>query len=378
MITSFDDFCIHQTAMPVAQPAQSDRNFYDRYWFNGIEETSGSWLFEVGFGLYPNRRVMDAHFSVAKGERQYAFHASRRAPKDRRETVVGPLSVEVVEPLRQVRIKLEENEHGISCDLLFTAISVPHEEPANVMYDDGHLIMHNSRFTQMGYWAGHFCIDGERTEVLRAVGTRDKSWGVRPVGEPAGGAPGLVNQEPGVYWLWNPVNYGSFCTQMGTFEDQEGNPTQVSADLLPLYDKAADIPSGEEPGLVALSDISHTVEWVKGTRRPAAATMQFRDPEGRHYDCRLQMGQRFHMLGIGYQHPEWGHAFWKGELETGREEWDLGAINELDYHFIHTHTACTASLSIDGESHKGIGTFESIVFGRHAPSGFKEAFDGAA
>ena len=37
MITSFDDYCIHQTHEPVAQPAQSDRNFYDRYWFNGFD-----------------------------------------------------------------------------------------------------------------------------------------------------------------------------------------------------------------------------------------------------------------------------------------------------------------------------------------------------
>ena len=83
MITSFDDYCIHQTALPVAEPSQSDRNFYDRYWFNGIEKSGEGWIFEIGFGLYPNRRVMDGHFSVAIGDKQYAFHASRRAPKDR-------------------------------------------------------------------------------------------------------------------------------------------------------------------------------------------------------------------------------------------------------------------------------------------------------
>jgi hypothetical protein len=154
MITSFDDYCIHQTVLPVAEPSQSDRNFYDRYWFNGIEETQGDWIFEIGFGLYPNRRVMDGHFSVAIGNKQYAFHASRRAPKERKETEVGPLSVEIVEPMRQVRVKLDANEHDIECDLLFTAASVPHQEPANVMHDDGHLIMHNTRFTQMGYWQG--------------------------------------------------------------------------------------------------------------------------------------------------------------------------------------------------------------------------------
>ena len=121
MITSFDDYCIHQTALPVAEPSQSDRNFYDRYWFNGIEKSGDGWMFEIGFGLYPNRRVMDGHFSVSIDDRQHAFHASRRAPKERRDTVIGPLSVEIVEPMRRVRVRLEPNEHDIECDLLFTA-----------------------------------------------------------------------------------------------------------------------------------------------------------------------------------------------------------------------------------------------------------------
>lgn len=377
MITSFDDFCIHQTALPIAEPSQSDRNFYDRYWFNGIEPKSGEWLFEIGFGLYPNRRVMDGHFGVSIGNKQISFHASRRAPKDRKETEIGPLAISVEEPLRKVRVTLAANEHAIECDLLFTASSIPHQEPANVMHDDGHLIMHNSRFTQMGLWQGWFSIDGERYEVNAAIGTRDKSWGVRPVGEPAGGAPGLMNNEPGVYWLWNPINFGEFCTQLGTFEDRDGKPTQLSADRVPLYTNMDDIPHGEDPGIMAMSNIEHTVNWRSGTRRAASAEMHFQDAEGRHYHYTVEAGQIFYMLGIGYGHTEWGHAFWKGECETGREEWKLDEINPLEMQFIHNHQVVKAELDIDGEKHQGVGTLETIVIGRHARSGFEDFFDGA-
>lgn len=377
MITSFDDYCIHQTALPVAEPSQSDRNFYDRYWFNGIEETQGGWIFEIGFGLYPNRRVMDGHFSVAIGNKQYAFHASRRAPKDRKETEVGPLSVEIVEPMRQVRVTLAANEHDIECDLLFTAASVPHQEPANVMHDDGHLIMHNTRFTQMGYWHGYFSIDGNRYEVNRAIGTRDKSWGVRPVGESPGGAPGLMNNEPGVYWVWNPINFGSFCTQMCTFEDRDGNPTQVSADLVPLYANPDDIPTEEDPDIIQMIDVQHEMHWEKGTRRAGSAHMQFKDKQGVSYDYTVEAGQRFYMLGIGYNHFEWGHAYWKGELEMGREEWNLDEVDELDYQFIHSHQVAKATLNKGGETFEGVGTLESVVIGRHDRSGFTDFFDGA-
>jgi hypothetical protein len=374
MITSFDDYCIHQTAQPIAQPAASDRNFYDRYWFNGFD-VKANYVFEIGFGLYPNRRVMDAHFSVAIGTRQYAFHASRRAPKERSETRVGPLSITVEKPMRSIKVVLRPNEHKIECELRFVAASAPHEEPQNTMYDDGHLIMHNSRFTQMGYWEGYFAVDGERIEVKRAYGTRDKSWGVRPVGEPQGGAPGLVNAEPGVYWVWCPINFGDVASQFGTFEDHDGLPTQLSADLVPLYPSPDDIPALEDPGTQQMRNVSHKIVWRPGTRYAQSAEIQMQDSQGNHYDMQLQtLGLRFQMLGIGYNHFEWGHAYWKDELAIGREEWDLDTIDPLDYQFIHNHQVVSASM---GEK-QGMGILETICIGRHAPSGFKEYFDGSA
>ena len=372
MISNFDDYCIHQTAEPVAQPAQSDRNFYDRYWFNGMD-AQGNYIFEVGLGLYPNRRVMDGHFSVSTGGKQYAFHSSRRAPRERGETVIGPLLVEIVQPMRQVCVQLTANEHGIECELLFTAASIPHEEPQNHMYDDGHLIMHNSRFTQVGYWSGYFVIDGQRTEVERAYGTRDKSWGVRPVGEPQGGAPGLLSGDPGVYWCWNPINFGDICTQMGTFEDRDGKPTQVSADILPLYNKPGDIPQGEDPGLIEMAEVRHSIQWRKGTRWPEAAEVHMVDKQGNSYDITMEPILRFQVLGIGYNHPEWGHAVWKGELETGREEWELDSLDPLAYEHLHVHHVVRAKMG----DREGIGTLENLVIGRHDPSGFKDFFDGA-
>jgi hypothetical protein len=373
MITAFDDYCIHQTAEPIAQPSQSDRNFYDRYWFNGFD-VEANYVFEVGFGLYPNRRVMDGHFSVTIGDRQYAFHGSRRAPSERGETVVGPLTVEVLQPMRQICVILQPNEHNIECKLTFTAASIAHEEPKNTMYDDGHLIMHNSRFTQMGYWEGYFAIDGERYEVKRAHGTRDKSWGVRPVGEPQTGAPGLMNAEPGVYWVWCPLNFGDVASQFGTYEDRDGNSTQLSADLVPLYANPEDIPALEDPGLRSMENISHEIQWQKGTRYAESAAIQMQDKQGNSYAIKLETtGLRFQMLGIGYNHFEWGHAYWKDELATAREEWDLQAVDPLDYQFLHNHQVVRATM---GEK-QGLGILETICIGRHEPSGFKDFFDGA-
>jgi hypothetical protein len=374
MITDFDDFMIHQTTDPIDQPGPSDRNFYDRYWFDGFDQ-DGHFIFEIGFGLYPNRHVMDAHFSVSMGGRQHAFHASRRAPRERSDSTVGPLRLEVVQPMRIVRVCVEPNEAGIECDLTFRAATIPAEEPKNVMFEGTRLIMHNSRFTQLGRWQGCFNVDGARTEVSpqRVIGMRDKSWGVRPVGEPEGGAPGLLNQEPGVYWVWAPIHFGDFCTHFNTFEDHDGNPTQLGAAIVPVYESLDEIPRGEDPGRSEMASASHHIEWISGTRLPASAEIELVSKAGEKHLIGLEPMIRFHMLGIGYQHPEWGHAFWKGDEAIGSESWKLDELDLLDYKHIHVHQVCRARMG----DRTGVGTLETVVFGRHDPSGFKSILDGA-
>src|SRR5215475_11447841 len=120
MITRFDDYPVHQTPEPIAQPVSGDRNFYDRYFFNGYTRT-GDLFFAAAMGLYPNRRVMDAAFSVLCAGRQLSVRASRLAPVERAETRVGPIAIDVVEPLRVLRVRVDANPHGIEADLTFTA-----------------------------------------------------------------------------------------------------------------------------------------------------------------------------------------------------------------------------------------------------------------
>jgi hypothetical protein len=374
MISDFDDFMVHQTSEPINQPGPSDRNYYDRYWFNGFDR-EGDFVFEIGFGIYPNRHVMDGHFSFAKDGVQHCFHASRRAPKERGEMQIGPLRIEVVTPMRVVRVRLGENETGIECDLTFRACTVPAQEPKNVMYDDGRLIMNTSRFTQLGSWEGHFAAEGARTEVApsRTAGTRDKSWGVRPVGEPEGGAPGLLTTEPGVYWVWAPIFFDGFCTQFLTFEDHDGNPMQLRAAIVPIYPSLDEIPRGEDPGHREMATARHRIEWVTGTRLAASAEFELVSREGETYSIALEPMIRFQMLAIGYQHPEWGHGFWKGEEVIGGESWNLADLDLLDYKHIHTHQICRARMG----DQTGVGTLETVVFGRHDPSGFESILDGA-
>jgi len=88
MLTKADDFPIHQTPEPVAH-AGTDRNFYDRYFFNGYSP-DGATYFAVAFGVYPHLNIADAHFSVIRDGVQSCLHASKVLHSERLDLQVGP------------------------------------------------------------------------------------------------------------------------------------------------------------------------------------------------------------------------------------------------------------------------------------------------
>lgn len=372
MITKFDDYPIHQTPEPVAQPSCNSLNFYDRYWFNGFDR-EGRLYFGCALGLYPNRRVMDGAFSVLVDGVQHSFFASRRSPAERSDTSIGPLAVEVVRPMREIRVRLAPNETGIECDLTFRARTIPYEEPRSVLRDDGRVMLDTIRFTQFGAWEGHFSVGGVRTEVRPASvwGVRDRSWGVRPVGERESGAPSQA--EPGIYWIWSVNHFEDLCTHYATFEDHSGRPLQAGGAVLPAYESVDAIPGEGRPHGLEMSSAAVSVAWEKGTRRSSSARLEFVAPFGEKMVASMEPLLCFYMKGLGYQHPKWGHGIWKGELVTGTESWKVADLDPLAYENIHVHQVCRVTMG----DKTGTGVLEQIVFGSHRPSGFKGFFDGA-
>ena len=74
-LTRGDDYPIHQTPEPIAYSG-TDRNFYDRYFFNGYG-AEGELFFAAAFGVYPHLNIADAAFCVVRDGVQTSLHASR-------------------------------------------------------------------------------------------------------------------------------------------------------------------------------------------------------------------------------------------------------------------------------------------------------------
>ncbi|HEY4343337.1 MAG TPA: hypothetical protein VGN05_03250 [Parvibaculum sp.] len=373
MLNKLDDFPIHQTPEPLAYPVTSDRNVYDRTWFNGYAR-DGSYYFGIGMAIYPHRGILDCAFSVVQPDgRQHCFYGSRRAPTERTEMNVGPFRMEIIEPMRRTRVILDDNGSGISCDLTFSARTASIKEARQTLWSGARRTMDATRFDQFGRWNG--VIRHPDGEIIvndeLCLGTKDRSWGVRRVGEQdSGGAP-VAPQ--GIFFLWAPLVWDDHISHAIFFDGQQGEALVREGIVAPLYASEDKVPGVEDGQDKRMATARHRVDYVPGTRLAKSAEIDLVDHDGNTRTISLEPILKFQMKGLGYSHPEWGQGMWKGELAVGGESFDPRQLDMLAPENIHVQQVVRAS---DGKR-TGIGVLEQACIGPYAPSGFKDFFDGA-
>ncbi len=371
MLNKMDDYPIHQTPEPIAHPGTSDPNFYDRTWFNGYD-SQGERFFGIGMAVYPHRHILDCAFStVEAGGRQHSFYGSRRAPQERTDMQVGPMRLEIVEPLRAVRVILDENEHGIACDLTFTALTSPIQEARQTLRLGVRAWMDATRFAQFGRWSGTVRHPDGEFSVDQWHGTKDRSWGIRSVGESIQiGAPVTPG---GIFFLWAPLIWEDHISHAIFFEGQKGEMFVREALTAPLFTDAAAIPDSLTDIVDPMATAVHRLTYRSGTRWVEAAEIDLIDLRGKVRTISLTPKLTFMMKGLGYHHPEWKQGNWKGEMATGGESFEPASLNPLAPENVHLQQICDIT---DG-TRSGIGALEHVVLGPYAPAGFNGMLDGA-
>jgi hypothetical protein len=361
MLTAADDYLIHQTPHTFDTVATSDRLL--RPLLLQRLPARRRVYFAVAMGLYPNLGIIDAAFSViADGTTQHSVRASRLLGSDRMDTHVGPISVQIVEPLKKLRVRVGRNKWGITADLTFDARSLPAEEPHFYRKAGPVTAMDYTRMTQHGSWSGKLGVDGQAFDLSQDTwwGSRDHSWGIRNVGgrDPRGAPPTAA---PQFFWNWAPLNFDDLCTLYTVSENADGSRWHESGVILTPYPHAT----------ATECEVTHELSFQKGTRHLNGATITLTPQKGRPLAIEFKPLYHFLMKGIGYGEPKWGHGVWVGPDEVDGVTYDLAAEDPMANMHVQTVSQVTAG------RRKGIGVFEHIVIGPHAPYGFKSLMDPA-
>jgi hypothetical protein len=373
MLGPLDEYPVHQVPQPIAWPGSSDRNFYDRSYFNAHDRTGDIFVI-TGIGYYPNLGVKDAFLLVSRrdgkfggsGETQTAVHLSDAIDGDRLNQCVNGYRVEVIEPLQKLRITLAETE-GIACDLTWEGLFPVVQEQRHLMRTGNRTTLDAQRFAQLGFWSGSLVIDGETIAVDPAtwIGTRDRSWGIRPVGEsePAG-RPADPPFE-GMWWLYVPMAFDDFAIVVIIQEEPSGFRTLNDCTRIWRDGRV------EQLGWPRVK-----IHYRSGTRIPTGAIIDATDATGT--PLRFQIESKLPVpihVGGGYGgDSDWLHGTWKGTNFTERRSYDMidPAIIGRSAFGVIDHVGRALCYDDATVVHEGWGLFEHGALGRHDPSGFTD------
>jgi hypothetical protein len=370
-LTPADDYLIHQTPETMDRVYTSDRNFYDRF-FYGVYDTDGTSHMLFAFGQYPNIGVMDAFATiVVGGTTQFIIRASRALGKDRMDTTVGPLGVEIIQPLRTSRIFAKANELGFTFDITFEGRTFPFEEPHFLRFAGARRVMDYTRMTQHGRASGTLTVGGSTRTLApdRWWAVRDHSWGIRPVGggEPPS-APPSSSVPGGFYWQWSPVQFDDVCLMYTCSEEADGSRWHSAAELLFPFD------SGRSPE--SLRVVSHDLHLKPGTRLFDRGSLELAHADGSPVRITMDPKVTLYMSGGGYSYlGGWRHGQYHGPLVVEHETWDLTDKAFIPKLGVHTQTICDVHVEGLGDIGVGHGIFEFLSIGAYLPYGFTSFAD---
>jgi hypothetical protein len=305
-LSSWDDFPVHQAPEFIAHAGTSDRNFYDRYYFN-MHPSSGDWFAIFGFGQYPNLGVVDAFIDVRHGESQHIVRASKPLT-DRSDLSVGPFRIEVPEPLRRLRVVVEPTAHSVAMDVTWEGHIAAIAEPRQYMRSKGKVVFDTQRLAQTGCWSGTLSVGGTDIAVSpdHCWGTRDRSWGVRPVGEPE--TDGIRQGELVLAGMWNyfPMQFDDHAIMYICHERDDGQRPLVQGERVWV-----------DPGreIEDLGRSEHEHHLIAGTRVIDRSIVRFPDA-GLEITCAPLLAN-YVSVGTGYGiDSDWRHGMYHGPEEV--------------------------------------------------------------
>lgn len=367
MLSPLDDYPIHQVAEPVRHVGTSDRHFYDRYYFN-MHPCSDELFLITGMGQYPNLGVADAFVLVARGSQYHVVRASRELGLDRMDTSVGPIRVEVLEGLQRLRVVCEPEDGPVEMDLTWEGSVPAYLEPRHfIRAPHGRVVFDTQRLAQTGCWSGRLRVGDESFDVTpdRWWGSRDRSWGVRPVGEPE--PPGISASRPRTFfWNYAPMQFDDHSIVYICQEERDGTRVIEGADR---------VRAGSDGEVESLGRPEHELEFESGTRNVKRATIRMQEPDGSPLEVTVEPILPVYLgLGTGYgAEGGWRHGMYQGPLKVEAFSIDLQDPDVQAKMFGVVDSV--ARFEVDGRV--GYGLWEYMVLGPHDRYGF-EAFDDMA
>ena len=365
-----DDYPLHQAPLPFDRVATSDVHFNDGYWF--ATYTDGVYV-NAGLRVHPNMNVIDGFASIATDGEQRPARFSRPL-RPHRETVVGPLHLEFVEPLRALRLVLDDSPTVLRFDLRFDAVAPPFAEAPSRHVKYGHLINDVQRYIQICRTSGVIELDDRRLDVDGWHAMRDHSWGIRSSMGPRTrhggvGAPTRRARTPAASGSGSRSRSTGHAGFFHTHEGQRGETLDVEGRL--------DFTDGSSVGIVG---VEHALEYHPGTTNVRGGGFALLDEAGARREYTIEpSGTPADVQGLGYYrgwHDAKSAGMYRGDELVA--EGDRYAVDPTRAPLGPEHVPERRRVGptefpchLEGpDGQQGMAHFEHYVLGTYEPYGF--------
>jgi hypothetical protein len=362
MLLRMDEFPYHQITQSFAAVQGSDPQWNDGHYVC-VADLDGTVGLTSNLRLYQNNDVLDGFVCITHAGRQHNIRLSRRLRPDMDSFSVGPLRVDILEPMRTLRMVLDDNDYGIACDVTCHSRTVPNESVPEITRVDGRLLAERTTYELAGPVEGVVEVGGERIvlDPARASFFRNHSWGF--MGSRGGpklyAAPrvGVPKRPPGLR-QWVLYAMGSHCGYFHCFDNPAGRRTMQRGNVLHA-DRA-----------VPVVGVDHELEFFPGGRRLRAGRVTLTDADDVVRTFEIEdLGCWVYCQGGGYFggfDDGLGQGVYRGDYHTEGETWDVshptsigradGSTFEQDHAWAENFTRLTQGDEV------GLAHYECVVF----------------
>ena len=366
-LTRMDEYPRHQVGGTFDSVVSDSVHWNDGFYFTLGDEATGATLF-AAIRLYPNTDVIDGFACVTLDGRQHNLRWSRRLRPRIDDIAVGPLALQILQPLQTLRLTCADNDYGIAFDLTWDALHEPYLEDRIVRYAGGRKVYDRTNYDQCCAVVGTITVDGRTLEVTPEtwVGVRDHSWGLSRTGGAASTAiapdssrdprRGFAMRQWTMIRMPDRVMFWQFHLQAdGSFDPLE--TVVIPADGSPTW---------------SYVDAEADATRVDGLPRASSTRVFLTRPDGAVDRFELTpVGSPVYLQGGGYHDgftDRLGRGVYRGEDHSEGEVWDVthpidvgdpgGWFRQRPDAWAENFATC---VNLDDPSDRGFGHLECVL-----------------
>jgi hypothetical protein len=389
VLSPYDELPVHQTSRPLSVLVNTDPGFDDGYYYGVFSAEERTFLF-CGLRINPNTDVVGGYVGINRDGVQRTVRFSRTW-RELCETTVGPFSMRILEPYRDIHLQLADNESGLAMDLHWLGSAPAYLEAHHLATHRGRPTTDQSRYAQPGTARGWISVDGERIAVEpgRWYASRDHSWGLyhqRPPLAPDGRwlPPHQPSGRRRALRFWTLFGSGELSGFYGIHEAPDGSQAEMNDTFGTPFEGRLHL--GWDDEVIDLVAGTHELELVPGTRRLARGRVHLVAADGGKWTQEVEpAGPPWVTATIGYQAGSWKDG---GSMRTYHGpgvslEWDEFDFAEqpLDHTMydgtVHRglhgkeYLSRITTTAPDGRQWVGSGQTELFLDGPYAPLGLE-------